>query len=79
MTLLGAPQEVSKKRAKAFPLGSPAASPQGSRRGVAASGCLCWQGFGKDFCHSVLFEICANKGALQEAKNFIFARCVRKI
>ena len=40
MLLLAARQEVTKKRAQAFPLGTPAALPQGIRRGVAASGFL---------------------------------------
>jgi hypothetical protein len=38
---------------------------------------LCRQALGKDFCHSVLFEICANNGALQVAKIFAFACRVR--
>jgi hypothetical protein len=77
MLLLGVSQEVAKKETKAFPLGSPAALPQGIRRRVAPSGCLCRQVSGLDFCHSVLFEIRANTGALQVAKTFIFARYER--
>jgi hypothetical protein len=72
LTLLGTPQEVSKKGAKTFPLGTPLAADAGLPR----RGCLCGQRSGKDFCHPVLFEICANKGALQVAKIFAFSRCV---
>ena len=63
VTLLATRQEVSKKRAQAFPLGSPAALPQGIRRRVASSGCLYGQGSGKDFCFPFLLEICAKLGA----------------
>jgi hypothetical protein len=41
----------------------PSGTSLGSRRGAAASGCLYGQALGKDFCHSVSLEICANKGA----------------
>ena len=43
--------------------GVPPGDPLGSRRGVAASGCLCRQALGKGFCRPVLLEICANMGA----------------
>ena len=67
-----APKNEPRKRAKAFPLGSP----QGNRDGVAAAGCLCRQEFGKDFAAPFWFENCANMGALHLAKTFAFAWCV---
>jgi hypothetical protein len=66
LTLLGTPQEVSKKGAKTFPLGTPLAADAGLPR----RGCLCGQRSGKDFCHPVLFEIFANRRASQMAKIF---------
>ena len=73
VTLLATRQEVSKKRAQAFPLGTPAALPQGIRRGVAASGCLYGQALGKSVCCPVLFEICANIACVADSK--IFCNC----
>ena len=72
VTSLSLHKEVTKKRNSDVP----SEASLGSRRRIAPSGRLCWQAFGKDFFHSVLFEISANKGALQVAKTFIFARCV---
>ena len=43
--------------------GVPPGNPLGIRRGVAASGCLCRQALGKDFCFPFLLEIYAKSGA----------------